>query len=417
MDINLEDLTEIPSGVSAKHVPVMALTRAMSAKLAAQLSTEDTPVKNSKLHVTSPSPRKLPTPRPSSSSRMYYCQGCQKSRTSSDSVSSTVLSNYSEFNFQDFARRVFAQFNELNTKIELIGNRISDINESISDHHAIINELEREISLIANKLSSLHNKSSVPVPSSAESNLNYIPSSPRHTYTSFPPFDSPAPSRHHPTPSRAPPHPSRPHPPPSELHPPPSRTHPPPARPHPPPSQPHPPPSRPRPLPSRPHPPPPALLLPLPVLILASPVLTFHSPDLFNLCPALIHPVLILPCPVLNHPHPVLFILLSVPIIPHPVLVLLRGVIIPLHLMHIYPRDVILLRLVPIHHALLALSLITVIVNLSIRLLHLIHSLLVLSHLYLVLLLHIMSHPLFPIVSLRQLVRRCWCWVIAIRNI
>ena len=417
MDIDLEDLTEIPSGVSAKHVPVMALTRAMSAKLAAQLSTEDTPVKNSKLHVTSPSPRKLPTPRPSSSSRMYYCQGCQKSRTSSDSVSSTVLSNYSEFNFQDFATRVFAQFNELNTKIELIGNRISDINESISDHHAIINELEREISLIANKLSSLDNKSSVPVPSSAESNLNYIPSSPRHTYTSFPPFDSPALSRHHPTPSRAPPHPSRPHPPPSELHPPPPELI--------------------LPLPDlilpllnlilpppdlvlSPHDlilPPPALLLPLPVLILASPVLTFHSPDLFNLCPALIHPVLILPCPVLNHPHPVLFILLSVPIIPHPVLVLLRGVIIPLHLMHIYPRDVILLRLVPIHHALLALSPITVIVNLSIRLLHLIHSLLVLSHLYLVLLLHIMSHPLFPIVSLRQLVRRCWCWVIAIRNI
>ena len=120
---------------------------------------------------------------------MYYCQGCQKSRTSSDSDTSTVLSNYFEFNFKDFATRVFAQFNELNTKIELIGNRTSDINESISDHHAIINELEREISLIANKLSSLHNKSSVHVPSSAESNLNCIPSSPNHICTFLPPMN------------------------------------------------------------------------------------------------------------------------------------------------------------------------------------------------------------------------------------
>ena len=173
----------MPPGVSAKHLPVMALTRAMSAKLAAQLSTDGTPVKNSKPHITSPLPRKLPTPRPLSLSRMYYCEGCQKNRTSSDSDTSIVLSNYSEFNFKDFATRVFAQFDELNTKIELIGNRISDINESISEYHAIINELEREISLIAKKLLSLHNKSFVPVPSPAESNLNCIPSSPKHIYS------------------------------------------------------------------------------------------------------------------------------------------------------------------------------------------------------------------------------------------
>ena len=243
MEFDLEVPAEIPPGVSAKHLPVMALTRAMTAKLAAQATTEDTPIKTS-----SPSSGMLPTPS-SSSSRMYYCEESQKSRTSSDSDTSTVLSNISDFNLHDFATRVFEHFNELNAKIELISNRISHINESISDHHAIINELEREVSLVANKFSSLHNNLSVLVPSSAELNLNYIPSSPRHIYTSFPPFDSPAPSRHHPTSSRAPPHPSRPHPPPSKPHPPPSR-------PHPPPSQPHPPPSRPRPLPSRPHPPP-----------------------------------------------------------------------------------------------------------------------------------------------------------------
>ena len=163
---------------------------------------------------TPSSTRMLPTPRLSSSSRMYYYEESQKSRTSSDSDTSTVLSNNSDFNLHDFAKRGFAHFNELNAKIELISNRISQINESISDHHAIINELEREFSLVANKLSSLHNNRSVLVPSSAELNLNYIPS-PRHICTSFPPLDSPAPSHHHPTPSRAPPLPSQPHPPPS----------------------------------------------------------------------------------------------------------------------------------------------------------------------------------------------------------
>ena len=176
---------------------------------------------------TPSSSRMLPTPR-LSSSRVYYSEELEKSRTSSDSDTSTVLSNNSDFNLHDFATRVFAHFNELNAKIELISNWISHINESISDHQAIINELEREFSLVANKFSSLHNNLSVLVPSSAELNLNYIPSSPRHIYTSFPPFDSPAPSRHHSTPSRAPPHPSRPHPPPARPHPPPSKLHPPP---------------------------------------------------------------------------------------------------------------------------------------------------------------------------------------------
>ena len=61
-------------------------------------------------------------------------------------------------------------------KIELISNQIPHINESISDHHAIINKLERQISLITKKLSTLHNKSFVPVPSSAEFSVNYIQS-------------------------------------------------------------------------------------------------------------------------------------------------------------------------------------------------------------------------------------------------
>ena len=74
----------------------------------------------------------------------------------------------------------------LMNKIELISNQIPHINESISDHHTIINKLEHQISLIAEKLSSLHNinKSSVPVPSSAELSVNYIQSD--LYYTRFP---------------------------------------------------------------------------------------------------------------------------------------------------------------------------------------------------------------------------------------
>ena len=141
----------------------------MPTKLAAQVTTEDTPKKTSKLHTTTP--KSFPH-----GDLHHYCKGCQESRTSSDSDTSTVLANISDFNFNDFTTRVFAHFNELNTKIELISNQIPHINESISDHHAIINKLERQISLIAKKLSSLYNKSSVPASSSAELSLNYIPS-------------------------------------------------------------------------------------------------------------------------------------------------------------------------------------------------------------------------------------------------
>ena len=128
----------------------MALTRAMSAKLAAQATTEDTPIKTS-----SPSSRMLPTPRLSSSSRVYYCEESQKNRTSSDSDTSTVLSNISGFNFHDFATRVFAHFNELNAKIELISNRISHINESVSEYFRCFGNPKDKIHLGANGIREL----------------------------------------------------------------------------------------------------------------------------------------------------------------------------------------------------------------------------------------------------------------------
>ena len=139
-------------GAPAKHSPVIALTRAMAAKLAAQAVAEDTPKKISKPCETTPSSRKLPSPRTSSS----YCEGCRKSGTLN--LNSSTVSNYS-FNFSEFATLINVQFRELSFKIERIINRISSTEESVTDHGAIINDLERGISLIANRLDkiSYHN--------------------------------------------------------------------------------------------------------------------------------------------------------------------------------------------------------------------------------------------------------------------
>ena len=153
LDFELDFEGVTPEGAPAKHGPVMALTRAMAAKLAAQAVAEDTPKKISKPCKTTPSSRKLPTPRTSSSS---YCEGCRKSGTLS--LNSSTVSNHS-FNFSEFATLINVQFRELSFKIERIINRISSIEESVTDHGAIINDLERGISLIANRLDkfSYHN--------------------------------------------------------------------------------------------------------------------------------------------------------------------------------------------------------------------------------------------------------------------
>ena len=73
-------------------------------------------------------------------------------------LNSSTVSNYS-FNFSEFATLINVQFRELSFKIERIINRISSIEESVTDHGAIINDLERGISLIANRLDkiSYHN--------------------------------------------------------------------------------------------------------------------------------------------------------------------------------------------------------------------------------------------------------------------
>ena len=92
----------------------------------------------------------------------------------------------SNFDFNELAIQINAQFTDLNDKVERISTKISHIEESITDQHAIINELEREISIIGNTLDKL---------SHINPNSFVIPSS-QHTLTYLPRIDSPEPLVH-----------------------------------------------------------------------------------------------------------------------------------------------------------------------------------------------------------------------------
>ena len=169
------DLEDVHSTV----VPaVMALTRAMTAKLAALRSVEEgsaTPAKSS-----SASSWKLPTPR--SSRRLTVCDVRLTEMSLNSDAASTFSS--SNFDFNELAIQINAQFTDLNDKVERISTKVSHIEQSIIDQHAIINELEREISIIDNTLVKL---------SHVNPNSSVIPSS-QHTFTYFPRIDSPEPS-------------------------------------------------------------------------------------------------------------------------------------------------------------------------------------------------------------------------------
>ena len=104
----------------------------------------------------------------------------------SDAASTvSFFSTNSNFDINERAIQINAQFTDLNDKVERISTKISYVEESIIDQHVIINELEREILIIGNtpdKLSHVNPNSSV------------IPSSSQHTLTCFPRIDSPKPS-------------------------------------------------------------------------------------------------------------------------------------------------------------------------------------------------------------------------------
>ena len=251
----------------------MALTRSMTARLQAQaLATEmfSTPVKTPRTTSSprtsasspSPSPRKLPTPPPRPQ-ETFVCEDCRNSINFINSSSSSINSS-SSLNSRQISTSY--NLNVFSNQIELIINNISKLEESITDHIAIINQLEHEIAIISNKLdklsSSSHSKPLVTMVSSTDLNVNVRSSSSQYTLTFFPRIDLPSVSSepHVRQPSFSPP--PRPHPPPthhnlprSRPNLPPSRPHPPSSRPNHPPSHPHLPTSRPQPPPSRPQPP------------------------------------------------------------------------------------------------------------------------------------------------------------------
>ena len=181
-------------GAPPKHPAVMALTHSMMARLQAQvLKTETfiTPVNTPRTTSSprtsdsslspspSPSPRKLPTPPPLSQETLV----CKVCRNSINFINSSSSLNNRQINS-------FHNLNVFGNQIDLIINNISKLEESITDHIAIINQLEREIAIISNKFdklssSSSHSKPFVTMPSSADLNVNVSSSSSHYTLTVF----------------------------------------------------------------------------------------------------------------------------------------------------------------------------------------------------------------------------------------
>ena len=190
-------------GAPPKHPAVMALTRSMTARLQAQaLATEtfSTPVKTPR---TTSSPRTSashppPLPRRGNFQRLRLDLKKHSSvkfvgtlLTSINSSSSNINSSSSLNNRQICT---FYNLNVFSNQIELIINNISKLEESITDHIAIINQLERESAIISNKLdklssSSSHSKPLVTMVSSAYLNVNVPSSSSQYTLTFFPRID------------------------------------------------------------------------------------------------------------------------------------------------------------------------------------------------------------------------------------
>ena len=141
-----------------RHRPVMALTRAIAAKLA-----DHSPVDVS----TSPGRRRHRCPSSSSSSSSSSTStSFSTPRTPMNSItklkdsfscSSCVLLSSHVQNLIDV---IDSKFKEFSLQFENICNRLSNVEESINDHHSIINEIERKLSIVADKLKNAPSKSS-----------------------------------------------------------------------------------------------------------------------------------------------------------------------------------------------------------------------------------------------------------------
>ena len=140
-----------------RHRPVMALTRAMAAKQAGQSSADV---------AASPDrfPRRYRYPSSSSSSSSSSTSNFSPPRTPTDLVSKDSSSCSSCISLSSHVQRLIdtidTRFKEIYVQFEHVSNRLSSVEESISDQHSIINELERDLSIIADKLNKISSKNS-----------------------------------------------------------------------------------------------------------------------------------------------------------------------------------------------------------------------------------------------------------------
>ena len=105
--------------------------------------------------ISSPSSRKLPTPpsrQPRPQQTTFICETCLNVKSTLNSPNSNCFPN---FKLNEFDCQLSVLFNNLESKTELIGKKISSIECSLSNHNVIINEMEPRISDLANKLINL----------------------------------------------------------------------------------------------------------------------------------------------------------------------------------------------------------------------------------------------------------------------
>ena len=149
-----------------RHRPIMALTQAMAAKQAGQ-SSADVAVSPDRF------PKRYRYPSSSSSSSSSSTSNFSPPRTPTDFVSKD-FSSCSCISLSSHVQRLIdiidTRFKEIYVQFEHVSNRLSSVEESISDQHSIINELERDLSIIADKLNkiSFKNSDSVGSPSGTD---------------------------------------------------------------------------------------------------------------------------------------------------------------------------------------------------------------------------------------------------------
>ena len=130
----------------------MALTRAMAAKLASQSSDVDQDLTSSQRR-NSPRHR---YPSSSSTSSASSSSSFSPPHTPTSLVTGSPLSISLVSQINNFVQHASQphKFNDMLEKAEYIkfNNRMSNVEESISDQRFIINELERESSIITDRL-------------------------------------------------------------------------------------------------------------------------------------------------------------------------------------------------------------------------------------------------------------------------